>query len=91
MEIRNLIFTENLPRIDLHGYIREEVSYFVNDFIQDNVKMKNEFIVIIHGIGSNILSKEVHNTLSKNKQVLDYKYEFNNLGCTIVKINIKNK
>ena len=50
--------------------------------------MKNEIFVIIHGIGSGIIRKTVHETLRKNKNVLDYKTFYNNNGSTIVKIKI---
>lgn len=86
MEIKDLIFTDSLPKIDLHGYKCEQIEYYVNDFIQDNITMKNKFIVIIHGIGANIIKNEVHKALKKNKNVLDYKLEFRNPGSTIVKI-----
>lgn len=88
MEIKDVIFTSNLPRIDLHGYIKEEVSFYVNEFINDSVKLKHEFIIIIHGMGENILSKEVHNTLSKNRNIENYKFEYNNSGSTIAKVHI---
>ena len=59
--------------------------------INDNKKMGNNIVCIIHGIGSGALKEEVHNTLKKNKDVIDYKLFYNNAGCTIVKINIENK
>lgn len=86
MELREIIFTESLPTIDLHGLDRDTARVYVNDFIRDNVKLKNEIIVIIHGIGSGILKQEVHKTLSKSKHVVEYKTLYNNNGSTIVKI-----
>lgn len=88
MELKDIIFCDALPKIDLHGIDRETARVLVNDFVNDNIKMKNEIIVIIHGIGSGILRKEVHNTLKNNKKVLDYKIFYNNNGQTIVKIKI---
>lgn len=88
MNINEIIFTESLPKIDLHGLDRDTARVYTNDFIKENIKLKNQFIVIIHGIGSGILKKEVHNTLSKNKNVIEYKTIYNNNGSTIVKINI---
>lgn len=88
MNINEIIFTESLPKIDLHGLDRDTARVYTNDFIKENIKLKNEFIVIIHGIGSGILKKEVHSTLSKNKNVIEYKTIYNNNGSTIVKINI---
>ncbi len=88
MELKEIIFTETLPKIDLHGLDRDTARVYVNDFVKDNIVLKNEFIVIIHGIGNGILKKEVHETLRKNKNVIEYKTLYNNNGSTIVKIKI---
>lgn len=88
MELNDIIFIDNLPNIDLHGIDKNSARIKVLEFIKDNKYMKNEIICIIHGIGSGILKNEVHKTLKQNKDVLDYKLFFNNVGCTIVKIKI---
>ena len=44
-------------------------------------KLKNEIIVIIHGIGSGIVKKSIQDTLKKNKDVLGYKLFPYNIGC----------
>ncbi len=88
MEIKEIIFTESLPKIDLHGLDRDTARVYTNDFINENKKLKNEIFVIVHGIGNGILRQEVHKTLSKNKLVQEYKTLYNNNGSTIVKINI---
>jgi DNA mismatch repair protein MutS2 len=80
------IFTKNYPKIDLHGYDRETASVAVNDFINENYKLKNNNLIIIHGIGNGIIRKTVHNTLKNNKLVLEYKLHNYNVGMTIVKI-----
>lgn len=84
----DVIFIDNLPTIDLHGYDRETARVATNDFINDNIKMKNEVIVIIHGIGTHVVRDAVHNALKNNKKVLAFKLCNYNLGCTIVKISI---
>lgn len=89
MEIKEIIFTESLPKIDLHGLDRDTARVFVNDFIKENLKLKNEIFIIVHGIGNGILKQEVHKTLSKSKLVQEFKTLYNNNGSTIVKINIK--
>ena len=89
MELKDIIFTDSLPKIDLHGLDRETARVYVNDFIKDNLKLKNEIFIIVHGIGNGILKQEVHKTLSKNKYVVEYKTLYNNNGSTIVRINIK--
>ncbi len=88
MELKEVIFTNSIPSIDLHGLDRDTARVKVLEFINDNKVMKNETISIIHGIGNGILLKDVHNTLKNSKDVLDYKLHFNNTGETIVKIKI---
>lgn len=89
MKLDEVIFIDTFPSIDLHGLDRDTARVKVLEFINDNIKMKNDIISIVHGIGSGIVKNEVHSTLKKNKNVLDYKLFFNNVGCTIVKLNIR--
>ena len=88
MNLENVIFIDNLPTIDLHGYDKEYANIKINEFINDNKKMGNEIVVIIHGVGSGILRKQTNLTLRKNKDVVDYRLFYNNVGSTIVKIRI---
>ncbi len=88
MNINDIIFIDNLPKLDLHGFTKDEANVLINDFINDNIKLKNEFIIIVHGIGSGILRLQTKETLSKNKNVLEFKTYYYNQGCTIVKIKI---
>jgi len=83
------IFISRYPKIDLHGYDRESARVATNDFIDENIILKNDTIVIIHGKGSGIVKESVHNTLKQNKQVAEYKTDNFNPGCTIVKLYIK--
>ena len=87
----NDIFLERYPSIDLHGYDRDSARMMVNDFIDENIILGNEMIVIIHGIGSGIVKREVHDTLRVNKDVLEYKTDNFNSGCTVVKLKISLK
>ena len=82
MNLENVIFTDNLPQIDLHGLDRLSARIKINEFINDNKKMKESIIVIVHGVGSGILRLETINTLKNNKVF------YNNNGMTIVKIKI---
>ena len=88
MNLNEVIFLNNLPSLDLHGLDRDSARVKVNEFIKDNIVLKNEIIVIIHGIGTGILKEEVHKVLKSNKSVLDYKIFYNNVGTTIAKIKI---
>ena len=82
------MITSKTPKLDLHGEIVAMVEVLVNEFINDNKKMKNEYIIIIHGKSTNILTEEVSKVLSRNKNVLEYRRNNWNLGETIVKLKI---
>ena len=88
MNLNDIIFINNLPTLDLHGFDRQTAKVAIDDFINDNIKMKNNFIVIIHGIGSGILKDTTQRTLAINKKVIEYKIYPFNVGCTIVKIDL---
>lgn len=78
------IFLKNLPRIDLHGYDSETARVATNDFIDDNVILKNNKLLIVHGKGTGTIKKTVHDTLSHRKEVKKYHTDHFNDGCTIV-------
>ncbi len=88
-KLEDIIFIDNLPSIDLHGYDKETARVAINDFIKDNLKMKNEIITIVHGIGSGILRRRTHELLKKNKHVLDFKTYYYNNGCTLVLLDVE--
>lgn len=88
MNLSDIIFINNLPTLDLHGFDRQTAKVAIDDFINDNVKMKNSFIVIVHGIGSGILKEATQKTLAINKKVIEYKIYSFNVGCTIAKIDL---
>ena len=77
----------NLPTLDLHGYDRDYARIMINDFINDNHKMKNKKIIIVHGNGTGIIKKTCQDTLKKNKYVQDYKIDNFNSGMTLVNID----
>ena len=66
------------PSIDMHGEYTTTAYTVVDSFIKDNKKLRNKYVVIVHGKGSGALKKEVH------KIQLD---GFN-LGQTIVEIKL---
>ena len=82
------MITSKTPKLDLHGEVVAMVEVLVNEFINDNKKMKNEYIIIIHGKSTNILTKEVHRILKNNPDVLEYKLNNWNLGETIVRLKL---
>lgn len=82
------MITSKTPKLDLHGEIVAMVEVLVNEFINDNKKQNNEYIIIIHGKSTDILTNEVNRVLSKNKDVLEFRRNNWNLGETIVKLKI---
>ena len=89
MDINNIVFIDHLPTLDLHGFTRDFAIIEINQFIKDNLKMQNEFIIIIHGKGSGIIRETCLKALSKNKFVKDYKIWYLNDGCMIVQLDKK--
>lgn len=88
MTLDNVVFVDSYPKIDLHGYDRETARVAINDFIKDNIVLKNEIIVIVHGIGSGILRETTAKTLKENNFVKEFKTYYYNNGCTIVNIDV---
>ena len=82
------IVTSKTPTLDLHGEIESMVEVLVLEFINDNYKMRNETVLIVHGKSTNILTKEVHRVLKNNKKVKSFKLDNWNLGQTIVELKI---
>ena len=86
MRLNEVLFINNLPTLDLHGYDRQTAVVALSDFIRDNVKMKNDVVAVVHGIGDGILRKSTHTYLRTCKNVLDFKIHYFNEGCTIISL-----
>lgn len=84
------MYYENRPSLDLHGLDREITRILVNEFINDHYKMGTEKVIIIHGKGTGILRKTVHEVLKNNNYVEKYYLDFFNDGSTIVTIKKKS-
>ncbi len=76
----------NLPTLDLHGIDRDYAKILINDFIEDNYRIKNEKIIIVHGNGQGIIKKTTQETLKNNKYVKEYKIDNFNTGITVVEL-----
>lgn len=74
------------PSIDLHGETRATMVVPLNEFIDDNMKLRNKTIAIIHGIGGGVLKKETHLLLKKDKRINSFYIDLYNPGCTIVEL-----
>lgn len=82
-------FTAYLPHLDLHAEISSISAFLINDFINDNVKMKNEKVIIIHGKGSGVLKNTTKKVLFNNKNVSKFYIDGFNDGQTIVELKIE--
>ena len=76
----------NLPTLDLHGADRDYARILINEFIDDNYKINNRIVLIVHGIGTGIIRKTTQITLKNNKKIEDFKIDNFNAGQTIVYI-----
>jgi len=84
--IDNYMLYNNIPTIDLHGNDRHTAIYYANEFINDNIKLKNKLVKIVHGKGEGILKTEIHKYLKTKKEVVSYKIDIYNSGTTIVEL-----
>ena len=79
-------FMAILRQLDVHGFTEDTVMTVVNEFINDNIKLRKWKIVVVHGKGQGILKNKIHQSLKRDKRVSRfYLYNFN-LGCTIIEL-----
>ena len=78
-----------MEQLDLHGEDKIGARIKIKSFLNDNYKIGNREIAIIHGIGKGILKREVLDTLRHDSRVEEYNIDMFNEGCTLVKL--KNK
>lgn len=88
MTINEIIFIDGLPKLDLHGFDRDSARVAINDFINDNKKMGNEVVLIIHGIGKGVVREACVQTLMRNKDVVEFKSAYGNRGCMLAQIKL---
>ena len=81
-----ILYRSNMPQLDLHGEDRIGARIKVNTFINDNYKLEVDEIAIVHGIGKEILKKEVLEILRKDERVSEFNIDCFNGGCTLVKL-----
>ncbi len=86
--MRSFVFTSKSPSIDLHGEMPETIELIINDFINYNVILKNEFVSIVHGKGNGVIKNKTYEILKNNSKVLDFRLNNWNTGETIVHLNI---
>lgn len=79
-------FLSVLPTLDVHGYTRDSIYYPVSVFIDDNIKLRNKKIAIIHGRGLGILKDEIKRRFIKDNRVLKIYLSSENVGVTIIEL-----
>ncbi len=82
-------FTYHLPHLDIHGETSLTCIAVIKSFINDNLKLKNPKIIIIHGKGTGTLRKATHEYLRKCPKVAKYYIDGLNDGETIVELKIQ--
>lgn len=87
--IDNYMLYKNLPTLDLHGETRFSSKVLLEEFINNNITLKNNIIIVVHGIGKGILKEEIHKYLKTNKKVKTYKTDIFNQGATIIELKIE--
>ena len=77
-------FLYNAPHLDLHGYDRTGAVAMIKIFIDENLRIEEKQLVIVHGKGSGILKNAVHDYLKSDKRVKEYKTNNYTDGETII-------
>lgn len=80
------MYLSSIRSVDLHGMDRITARITVDEFINDLIRLKETEGVIVHGIGTGILRREVGEYLRHDKRILEYKLDFMNPGCTVIKL-----
>ena len=81
-----IIDVNKLPTLDLHGESSDIARVLIESFIKENIKLKQEFIAIVHGKGTGILRNTTREILSHNKYVKEFKLYWFNDGMTVVRL-----
>lgn len=80
-------FSSIYPSLDLHGEQPELIFKIIDDFINDNIKLGHNIIVIVHGKGSGVIKEETHYILKRHHKVEQFLLDPENIGQTIVEIS----
>lgn len=84
-----------MPQLDLHGEDVIGASIKIKQFLDDNYKLKEKEVAIVHGIGKGILKRETLNLLKSDSRIEEYNIDCFNDGVTLVKfkdnVDKKNK
>lgn len=82
------VLTSKSPKIDVHGETYDSVSLILSQFIDDNHKLGNKYIRIVHGKGEGILKNRIHELLKINRKVENFYLNNWNIGETIIVLKL---
>ena len=78
--------------LDLRGLDLEEARFLSDKFLDDAYLSGRQQIIIIHGVGTGVLKRGIHEMLKKNRHVQSFregKYGEGGAGVTVVEISPK--
>lgn len=81
-----ILYRSNMPEIDLHGEDRIGAMIKIKEFLNDNYKLGNREVAIVHGLGKGILKKQVFDILKNDNRVEKFNLDMFNEGCTLVRL-----
>ncbi len=76
-----------MKNIDIHGRIKSEAYIDIEAFIKESYLNHEYHILIIHGIGKNILSNMVHDFCKKSEYIQKYELapiQLGGAGATLI-------
>ena len=79
------------PELDLRGFTAEEALSVTDKYLDDAVMCHLENVTIIHGKGTGVLRREIHNMLKRDRRVKEFRLgEFGegDYGVTVVKLKV---
>lgn len=78
------------PEVDIRGTNAEEAIIIMERFLDNALLAKLNIVTIIHGKGTGVLRKAVHNALKRNRNVKSFRlgrYGEGESGVTVVELN----
>ena len=77
-------FLYKAPHLDLHAFDRTGAVAMIKMFIDENIRIDNKTIIVVHGKGSGILKNATHEYLKSERRVKSFKTNNYNDGETII-------
>ena len=84
--ITDFEFYKNANKLDLHGEDSISAKIKTESFLLEQYKMGKNICYIVHGKGTGVLKKTIHDLLKKTSYINSYKLDVFNPGITIVEL-----